>query len=251
MTTKYVSVPAGTTSQIYAVNTLTSVLAGPQVLGGTTTLQFSRNPSGPFQSWSFGASINPQSFRPSTTGYIQVAAATQASSVAICDMSGIVGDRTRSYLMSVNEPFASGSSTSEQTIGSLRIAPGVIPANARLRIVGNCDMTDGGNAKTLQVRVSGIGGTVMFQSGALASLGYFNFDSEIAFCGDGTTIKGFMSGAGSAGAKSGWGGITGETYPTVTTINYLKNEIEVVVSCTKATGTDVFKLEGLTMELIA
>jgi hypothetical protein len=251
MTTSVTNVPAGTTSQILAVNTLTSVLAGPVALGGTTTLSFSRNPSGPFLPWSFGASINPQSFRPLTTGYIQVTAATAASNVAICDMSGVVGNRTRSYLMSINETFASGSSTAEQTIGSLRLAPGVVPLNARLRLVGNVDMTDGGNAKTLQVRVSGIAGTVMFQSAALASLGYFNFDSEIAFCNDGTTIKGFMSGAGTAGAKAGWGGITGETYPTVTTINYLNTEVEVVVSCTKATGTDIFRLQGLTAELIA
>lgn len=251
MTTTVYNVPAGTTSQIYAVNTLTSVLAGPVTLGGTTSLSFSRNPSGPFLPWSYGASINPQTFRPSTTGYIQVAAATAASNVAICDMSGYVGNRTRSYLMSINETFASGSTTAEQVIGGIRIAPGVIPLNARLRVVGNVDMTDGGNAKELSVIVGGIGGTDMFTSGALASLGYLNFDSEIAFCNDGVTIKGFMSGSGSAGTKSGWGGITGETYPTTTDYNYLNTEIQVVVSCTKATATDVFRLQGLTMELIA
>jgi len=250
MATTVINVPAGTTSAVIPVNTLTSVLAGPVTLGGTTSLSFSRNPSGPFLPWSFGASINPQSFRPSTTGYIQVSAATYASNVAICDMSGYVGDRTRSFLMSVNETFASGSSTSNQTIGSLRIAPGVIPLNARLRIVGNVDMTDGGNAKTLIVKVGGSSGTAMFTSGALASLGYFNFDSEIAFCNDGVTIKGFMSGGGSAGTKSGWGGVTGETYPTVTTYNYLNDEIEIAVTVTKATGTDTMALQGLTMELI-
>lgn len=251
MTTTVYNVPAGTTSQVIAVNTMTSILAGPVALGGTTSLSFSRNPNGPFLAWSYGASINPQSFRPSTTGYIQVSAATAASNVAVSDMSGVVGDRTRSYLMSINETFASGSSTSEQAIGSIRIPPGVIPLNARLRIVGNVDMTDGGNAKVLSVIVGGVGGTDMFTSGALASLGYFNFDSEIAFCNDGVTIKGFMSGSGTAGAKSGWGGITGETYPTVTTYNYLNSEILIDVAVTKATGTDIMRLQGLTVELIA
>ena len=250
MSTTVYNVPAGTTTAPIAVNSLTSVLAGPVALGGTTSLSFSSSPNGQYLPWSFGSSINPQSFRPSATGYIKVSAATAASNVAICDMSGMLGDRTRSFLMSINETFASGSSTSEQTIGSLRLAPGVISLNSRLRIVGNVDMTDGGNAKTLQVRVSGIGGTVMFQSGALASLGYFNFDSEIAFCNDGSTIKGFMSGSGTAGAKSGWGGITGETYPTVTTYNYLNEEIEIAVTVTKATGTDAMVLQGLTVELI-
>jgi len=250
MSTTVYNIPAGTTSAPIAVNSLTSVLAGPVALGGTTSLSFSSSPNGQYLPWSFGSSINPQSFRPSATGYIKVSAATAASNVAICDMSGAVGDRTRSYLMSINESFASGSSTANQTIGSLRLAPGVIPLNARLRIVGNVDMTDGGNAKSLIVKVGGSGGTAMFTSGALASLGYFNFDSEIAFCNDGVTIKGFMSGAGTAGAKAGWGGITGETYPTVTTYKYLNEEIEIAVTVTKATGTDVMVLQGLTVELI-
>lgn len=250
MSTSVINVPAGTTTAPIAVNSLTSILAGPVALGGTTSLSFSSSPNGQYLPWSFGSSINPQSFRPSATGYIKVSAATAASNVAICDMSGMLGDRTRSYLMSINESFASGSSTSNQTIGSLRLAPGVIPLNARLRIVGNVDMTDGGNAKSLIVKVGGSGGTAMFTSGALASLGYFNFDSEIAFCNDGTTIKGFMSGSGTAGAKSGWGGITGETYPTVTTYNYLNEEIEIAVTVTKATGTDAMVLQGLTVELI-
>jgi hypothetical protein len=251
MTTSVYNIPAGATSPNIAVNSLTSILAGPVALGGTTSLSFSTNPNGPFFPWSYGASINPQSFRPATTGYIQVAAATAASNVAVCDMSGAVGDRTRSYLMSINETFASGSSTGEQAIGSIRIPPGVIPLNARLRIVGNVDMTDGGNAKVLSVIVGGVGGTDMFTSAALASLGYFNFDAEIAFCNDGTTIKGFMSGAGTAGAKAGWGGITGETYPTITTINYRNSEVLIDVAVTKGTATDIMRLQGLTVELIA
>lgn len=250
MSTATVNVAAGTTSNIIAVTPQMSILAGPAVLGGTTTLQYGATQSGPFYTWSFGASANPQSFRSATNAYIQVAAATQASNVAICDMGGQIGG-TGGFLASINVPMASGSSTAEQIIGSLRLPPGMIPLNSRLRLVGNVSMLDGSDAKTLQVRVLGVAGTLTFQSLALASCATFNFDNEILFAGDGVTIKGMGAGGGAAALAAGWGGVTGVPYTSVATTNYQQNEIEVVVTCTKGTAGSLMVLQGLTAQLIS
>lgn len=242
MATSIINVPSGTTSAVIPVTPLTSVLAGPAVLGGTTTLSFSPNPAGPtanFLAWSFGASTGPQSFRPSTNGYIQVAAATQASNVVLADMSNLTSDT----LINSTVTLASASSTSEQVIGSLRIPPGLLQLNQRLRICGQIAMVNNGNAKTAQVRVAGLGGTLMFQSPALASNLNYNFQCDIALRGDG--ISQISSGAGTTG---GWG-LSTTAYPTFSTTNYQLNELEYVVTCTKATAGDLMTLEGLTVEL--
>lgn len=250
MTTSVVNVPSGSTSAVLFVTPTTSVLAGPAVLGGTTTLSFSPSPAGPnanFLSWSFGASSGPQSFRPLTNGYIQVSAATQASNVALSEMSGLQAGGSPSAspsLISVNESFASASSTSEQVIGSFRVAPGLFPLNARIVLQGNVSMVNNGNAKTLQVRIAGVGGTLAFQSPALASNANYNFQAMIALRGDGVTQAGF--GAGSAGGF----GLSTTAYTSYTTLNYQQNEIEYVVTCTKATAGDLMQLESLTAQLV-
>jgi hypothetical protein len=262
MATTFINVPSGTTSAVIPITPFTSVLAGPAVLGGTTTLSASPNPAGPtanFLAWSFGASTSPQSYRPGSTiaavaqvgigvggsMYIQVAAGGgQASSVALCDMSGFVGDRSPASLCSINESFASGSATAEQVVGSLRVPPGLLPLNSRLRISGNVSMVNNANAKTLQIRVNGIGGTLLFQSPALASNANYNFQTEIGLRGDGVTQIGYGEGT------TGGFGLNATAYRTFNTVNYLLNEIEYVVTVTKGTAADLMQLEGLLVQLV-
>lgn len=246
MATSSFQVASGATSAVYAVDPNMSILAGPSVLGGTATLSFSPNPSGPtnFVAWSFGASTGAQSFRPTQRGYIQVAAATQAANVAICDMNSAVGDRSPASLASINEAFASASSTAEQIIGSVRVPPGLLPLNGRLRISGMISMTNNANAKTAQIRVDGVGGTLLLQSPALASNANWNFVCEIGLRGDGVTQ--ISSGEGATGGL----GLSTTAYRTYSTKNYQTNELEYVVTCTKATGTDAMTLESLLVQLV-
>jgi hypothetical protein len=246
MATQFLQIPAGTTSAIIPVTPLMSVLAGPAVLGGTATLTFASNPGGPFSPWSFGASVSPQSFRASINSYIQVSAATQAANVCISDMSGDIGDRTRSVLMSVNETFASGSSTTEQVIGSLRVPPGLLRMNGLLRFSGFVSMVNNANAKTLQGRIGGLAGTLFFQSGALASNANVNFLAHVALRGDGVSQAGFGSGLTNIGL--GLGGAT--AYTLFNTTNYQNSETEFVVTATKATAADLVQLEALAVELL-
>jgi len=244
MSTTVINVPSGTTTPgIIAVTPLTSILAGPAVLGGTTSLAFSPNPSGPtanFLPWSFGASANPQSFRPLTNGYIQVTAGGgQASNVVLADINNLTSDT----LINSTVTLASASSTSEQVIGSFRMPPGFLQLNARLRICAQIAMVNNANAKTAQIRVNGLGGTLMFQSPALASNANYVLQCDIMLRGDG--VSQISSGAGATG---GWG-LSTTAYPTFSTVNYQQNEIEYVVTVTKATAGDLMTLEGMTIEL--
>lgn len=246
MPTSIVNVPAGSTSAVIPVTALTSVLAGPAVLGGTVTLSFASNPSGPFNAWSFGASTGPQSFRSSVNGYIQVAAATQAANVALCDLSGAIGSSSRVPLCSVNAAMASASSTSEQVIGSLRIPAGFLPMNGLLRFSAMVSMLNGADAKTIQGRIAGISGTLFYQSGALASNANVNLQAYVALAGDGFTQKGYGSGLTNIGL--GLGGAT--AYTAYTTTNYQLTETEYVITCTKATAGDLMVLQSMVVELL-
>lgn len=251
MTTSIVTVPAGTTSAVIAVTPTTSVLVGPQVLGGTVSLSFSPNPAGPtanFLPWSFGTSSGPQSFRAGTTGYITVTAATQAATVALSELSaGRPGSPFMSQIVaSIPAPLASASSASEQIIASVRVAPGLLPLSGILRFTGNVSMVNNANAKTMQGRIAGVAGTLFYQSGALASNANVNFEAFVALRGDGITQAGFGSGLTNIGL--GLGGAT--AYTSYTTLNYLQNEMEYVITCTKTTAGDLMQMEGFTVELL-
>jgi hypothetical protein len=172
--------------------------------------------------------------------YIQVTAGGgQASNVVLADINNLQSDT----LMNSTVTLASGSATAEQIIGSFRMPPGFLQLNARLRLTALIAMVNNANAKTAQIRVNGIGGTIMFQSPALASNANYNLQCDIALRGDGVTQ--ISSGAGTTG---GWG-LSTTAYPTFSTVNYQLNEIEYVVTVTKATAADLMTLEGFTVEL--
>lgn len=247
MTTSVVIVPAGATSAVIPVTPMMSVLAGPAVLGGTTTLSVASNPNGPFTQWSFGASTNPQSFRPTVNSYIQVAAATQVSNVAIADMSGVVGDRSPASLMSANCAFASGSSTSAQVIGSIRIPPGLLPLNGRLRFTGFVSMVNGAGTKDLKFFVNGSGGTQLWTTptATLASQAEYGFQIEVALRGDGITQN--CPGALLTGLGLGVSTTAAVSYSTV---NYQQNELEYCLVATKGTAADLMVLDSFLVQLL-
>ena len=246
MATSVVIVPAGTTSATIPVTPLCSILAGPAVLGGTATLNFSNTMGGPFNAWSFGASANPQSFRPSTNGYIQVAAATQVANVAISDMGGAVGDRAPASLASINCAFASASSTAAQVISSVRIPPGVLPLNGRLRFTGFVSMTNGAGTKDLKFFVNGSGGTQLWTiaTATLASQAEYGFQIEIALRGDGVTQN--CSGALLTGLGLG----VGAASVTYSTLNYQQNELEYCLVATKGTAGDTMTCDSMLCQLL-
>lgn len=246
MATSVVIVPAGQTSAIIPVTPMMSILAGPAVLGGTTTLNFASNPSGPFLPWSFGASANPQSFRPSVNGYIQVVAATQISNVAIADMGGMVGERAPSSLISANCAFASASSTAAQVIASVRTPPGLLPLNGRLRVSGFVSMTNGVGTKDLKFFVNGSTGTQLWTiaTATLASQAEYGFQIEIALRGDGITQN--CSGALLTGLGLG----VGAASVSYSTLNYQQNELEYCLVATKGTAGDIMTCDSFLVQLL-
>jgi hypothetical protein len=202
--------------------------------------------AGPFQPWSFGASANPQSFRSSVNGYIQVAAATAISNVAISDMGGVVGDRAPASLASINCAMASASSTSAQIIASIRIPPGLLPLNGRLRFSGSVSMTNGAGTKDLKFFVNGSGGTQLWTiaTTTLASQAEYGFAFEVGLRGDGVTQN--CPGALLTGLGLG----VGAAAVSYSTLNYQQNELEYCLVATKGTAGDTMVCDNFLVQLL-
>ena len=136
----------------------------------------------------------------------------------------------------VNE--AMPSTTSEVQIYSFRLPSLFLKPNFKLEIEGIASFTNSANAKTLQVRMNGLTGTLIHQSAALASLANYQFRAAMSGIADGANLKGY--GAGSAG---GFG--TSVTALTTLARDYINNETEIIVSCTKATAAETFQLDAI------
>jgi len=233
-------VPAGTTGPVNFATPLTSVHAGPQVLGGTVQLWFGPSPVGPFQLWSAGTSVSGDSFRPLTNAYYYVVAATQQAVVVATDMGGAntINDR----LVSCNAVLASASATAIQKLFSIKFPPGFLPLNFRVTVFGNVNVTNNVNVKTLTCLINGITGTSFFTSPSLASNANYNFVAALAGDGTGQLLRGFGAGA------SGGIGLSTTAYTTLTR-DYINNETELVIAATKATGTDTMELQSLLIKL--
>ena len=244
MATQVVLVPAGATSATFPVGPNTSIQAGPAVLGGTVQVYTAVNPTGPFQLWSAGTSSSAASTRLSTTGYAYCVAATQAAVFTLSDIgAGIGPNPLNEPIVNVQAAIASPSTTSEVAIASFRVGPNILRPNFRMRLRATASFTNNVNAKTLQVRMNGLTGTLAFQSPALASNANYAFEADWCGIGDGATLKGL-----GAGASGGYGLST--TALTTLARDYINNETEFVVSCTKATGTDTFQLDSLIVDLL-
>jgi hypothetical protein len=255
MATSVVNVAAGTTSAVFPVNSLVSVMAGPAVQGGTVLLEWAPTPSGPWTAWSSGTSSSTGSFRwggpaggvaNTTSGYVRITAATQATNVAFMDMTN-ANTSLVSELGCMNAVTGSQNTTSEVVVGSIRVPPQFLLSNGLIRVKYSASFPNNVNAKTMQVRVNGLTGTLVHQSPALASGLNFNAVVDIGLRGDGQSIIGFGNG-GTATTQGGLGFST-VAYPTLTR-DYINNETEIVVTATKATGTDALLLEQFLVQLI-
>jgi hypothetical protein len=243
MATQVVNIPAGSTSAILAVGPNTSISATPAVLGGTVTVFTGPTPSGPWLAWSAGASASGASTRLATTGYVYAVAATQAATLALADFGAGQGSNPLNEpVVNVQGVCATPSTTSEVGIFSFRIPPLFLKLNFRMAIRATTSFTNNANAKTLQVRMNGLAGTLAFQSPALASNANYAFEADFVGVNDGATLKGL-----GAGATGGFGLST--TALTTLARDYINNETEIVISATKATGTDTFQMDSLIVNL--
>ena len=243
MSTAITLLPAGKVSDPIPVTPLQSLMAAPQVLGGTVLIEQAPSQSGP---WNTVASAQAfaQSARALTNAWLRVTSATQAAVIAVSDIGAGQGTNP------LNEPIfncqavcASPNATAETVIASFRLPPNFLKPNFRLWIRGAASFTNNANAKTMQVRMNGLAGTLIYQSTALASLANLRFDAAMVGIGDGATLKGLGSGLTSAGLG------TSATAFTTLARDYINLETEVVITCTKATGTDTFQLDSMLVVL--
>lgn len=240
MATTYYLVPAGTVSPNIFVTPQTSVTAGPSVLGGSVTLEFSTSQQGPWATAFTG--LTGGSYRPIVTGYVRITAVTNQVNAFVSDLGlGASGDFDT--LVQLNAVMASPNITTASYLAGFRIPPNYLSPNFRLEISGTLSVTNSATVKTLNIYASGIAGTALATSPSLASITNYTFNTEISGRGDGVTIMGTGLLASETAAQGGYGSST-TTIPTVT-YNYLTQETEFVIGVTKATGTDTAQLETL------
>lgn len=239
MSTSASTVAAGNTSTPAPLLLGQSLTATPQVQGGTVLIQTGPTQNGPWFPAAGGSSTSAISVTPNRNLYYTVTATTQAATVAVSD---IAIPNMRGEMIDINVPCDSPNSTSESAVYSFRIPANTLPANFAIKVIGALRMTNNANAKTMQVRMNGVAGTLAFQSPALASNANYNFVAQFSGAGDNATLKGF--GAGSAGGF----GLSTTAYTSLS-YAYQTTEIEIVVTVTKATGTDTMALDSLVVQI--
>jgi len=241
MATTYIRVPVGTTTPPIAVNPMTCVIAAPSVLGGTVLVEFSPDGQRQWTPWTYGTIGQGGSFRPSTSGYARITAATAQGNAFLVDMNG-ANTQLVDQLVNLNAPMATASSTAEQIAACFRIPPGFLTPNFLMRISVAMTLTNNANVKTFRVRWGGVAGTALFTSPSLASQVNYNAIAKIAGRGDGSSVIGLGAGA------SGGIGVSTTAYPTVTA-DYMNQETEVALTFVKATAGDTAQLESVLVEL--
>ena len=236
MATIYLRQPVGTSAAI-PVNPLTTIVAGPSVLGGTVLVEFSTDGKSQWQPWPYGTIGQGGCFRRGVNGYVRVTAASQVANVFLVDMGG-ANAAVVDQLVNINAPLATASSTAEQIAACFRIPPGFLPLNFMMRISAFLSLSNNANVKTARIRWGGVAGTALFTSPSLASALNYNMCAVIAGRGDGVSLIGYGPGA------SGGIGVSTTAYPTATA-DYINQETEVAVTLTKATAGDTAQIESL------
>jgi hypothetical protein len=245
MSTQFIAVAAGATSNPIFVTSMNNVIAGPSVLGGSVSVLFSPTLSLPQSAWlTVQTGTGGGSFRPMTTGYVVVTATTSQANVFVADL-GPGLQAGGGVVVSINAPLASASTTSEVVLASWKIPPGYFAANQNFRmdVSGNVSLSNNANVKTLIVRANGLAGTAMATSPSIASALNYSFDTEISGRGDGVSLLGYGMLASQTSAQGGWG-ISTTANPTLSR-DYIGQETEFVITATKATAGDTFQLENL------
>ena len=238
MSTTLYRVSSGTTSAVFPILANQNLCVAPQLQGGSASILIGSNPSGPFSSVA-GSLTTAQSYRPDVNQYAQIQATTQNAIGVLSDMviPGMQGE-----LINNGVTIDSANSTSEQVMFSFRLAPYSLPANFRCQVKCSANMTNGANAKTMNCRMNGLAGNLFFSSPSLVNEANYNFEAAFVGMGDGATLEGFGSGA------TGWYGLSTTAYTTLTRA-YQQLETEIVVTCTKGTGTDTIQLSSILVNL--
>lgn len=247
MSTTPIIVPAGTTTSPLFVTPLTNVIFGPSVLGGSVTVTFSPSLSIPANQWAtvFTGTAGG-SFRPTTTGYVQIQATTSRANAFLADL-GPGLNTGGGAIVNINGSLASASTTSEVVLASWKLGPGYLPLNWRMEVSGNVSLSNNANVKTLTLYANGVAGTAMATSPSIASALNYSFDTVISGRGDGVTLIGTGVLASQTSAQGG-SGISTTANPTLSR-DYLTQETEFTLTATKATAGDTFQLENLLVVL--
>lgn len=247
MATSYLSIPAGTTSASVFVTPLTNVIIGPSVLGGSVTLTFSPSLSIPVNQWqTVFTGTAGTSFRPLTTGYVQVQATTSAGNAFFADL-GPGLQPGGGVIVSTTAPIASASTTSEVVLASWKVPDRYLSPNFQMKIEGSVSLTNSVNVKTLKIYANGVAGTAMLTSPSLASALNFQFIGFINGRGDGQNMIGIGMLPSQTSAQGGRG-ISTTAQPTITR-DYLNQETEFAITVTKATGSETAQLEALKVSI--
>jgi len=234
MSTIITRVSSGTTSAVQTILANQSICVAPQLQGGSVSLLVASNPAGPFSAV-ISSSTTAQSYRPDVNQYYQITATTQNAVGVLSDM---VIPGMQGQLINNGVTIDSANSTSEQVLFSFRLAPNSLPANFKCLVKASANMTNSANAKTMNCRMNGLAGNLFFASPSLANVLNYNFDAAFEGQGDGATLEGL--GAGTTGYYG-----TSTTAYTSLTRAYQQLETEIVVTCTKATGTETIQLVSM------
>ena len=236
MATTVTIIPAGVTTVAAPLLLGQNLIAGPTVQGGTVVISTAPTQSGPFNAVG-AATGSAQSVRGIVNQWYIVTTSAQAATVVVSDITNLGAN-----VITMNSPIDSANVTAEVVVFTMRIPPNVLTANCRVELSGRMSLTNNVNAKTMQCRMNGLAGTLFHQSAALASLANYNFIAGFSGIGDGATLKGYGAGAG--------GGLgTSATAFTTLAQNYLTTETEIVVTVTKAVGTDTAKLDSVVLSI--
>ena len=139
--------------------------------------------------------------------------------------------------------FATRNATTEDPIFAMRFPPGLLKTNFALDIDAIFSCTNSATVKTIKAyfgNAPAVGATLV--TGILTSLAGGRLSLRIAGRGDGATIVGSGQFAGIAATTTQQA--TGATYAGGAAV-----EQELVITSTKATGTDTLTLDAITIAL--
>lgn len=238
MSTTLFRVSSGTTSTAAPILANQNLCVAPQLQGGSASILVASNPAGPFSSVA-GSLTTGQSYRPDVNQYFQIQASSQNAVGVLSDM---MIPSMQGELINNGVTIDSGNATAEQVMFTFRLAPNSLPANFRCQIKGSVNMTNSANAKLVNCRMNGLAGNLFFASPSLANVANYNFDAAFAGLGDGATLEGFGSGT------TGFYGTSATVYTTLLRA-YQQLETEIVVTCSKGTGTETIQLSSILVTL--
>jgi len=135
-----------------------------------------------------------------------------------------------------------GADTNENILATITVPAGAMQEDGRIRITCSFTVNNNGNAKTVRVRFSGIGGTI-YKSASLTLVLSAKFVVEIQ------NRNSEASQVGSASAASTHSGLEPSTAALVTSAVDTSVATTIVITAQKAVAGDTMTLESYLVEL--